>query len=139
MDQLLTLLRGQCDFCGHLKLFPVKISWFICKLRLIHHGLLKESQELDDVLSAPKPQSRQLPNGVGEQEASSEEEGSEADDIGERLEEFTKRAIRNARRMDNLGGKTAQKIGAIAEERRSLVKEFLAAIKKAKICGRCKG
>lgn len=138
MDQLLLLLRGKCEFCGHLKLASVKISRFICKLRLIHHGLLRESHDLENILSIPKSNSQQMSNGVEETENASEEE-SDANDIVERLEAFVKRAIKKAKSVGNNGSKRLDKVGAIGEERRALVKEFLAAIKKARTCGRCKG
>ncbi|KAI4118470.1 MAG: hypothetical protein LQ345_001498 [Seirophora villosa] len=139
MDQLLLLLKGKCEFCGHLKLAPVKISQFVCKLRLVHHGLLKESQDLDDILSAPKSQSKRMTNGVDEHETASEDEESDANGIVERLEEFVKHTLKKAKREDGRGDGTASKVGAIAQERRALVKEFLAAVKAAKSCGRCKG
>lgn len=139
MDQLVLLLKGKCEFCGHLKLAPVKVNRFVCKLRLIHHGLLKQSQELDDILSTPKSQSTEMPNGVSAHEDVSEAEESDEDDMIERLQQFVERAVKRAKYGENEGSRTAQKVGAIAEERRALVKEFLAAIKKAKICGRCKG
>lgn len=139
MDQLLLLLRGKCEFCGYLKLARIQISRFICKLRLIHHGLLKESQDLDDILSTPKSQTQWMSNGVDEHEEASEDEESDADGIAERLEDFVKRAIKKARSVDDRGSGRADKIGAIGEERRALVKEFLAAIKKARVCGQCKG
>ncbi|KAI4140432.1 MAG: hypothetical protein LQ341_003843 [Variospora aurantia] len=139
MDQLLLLLKGRCEFCGYLKLSPVKISRFACKLRLVHHGLLKESQDLDDILSTPKSQFKRMTNGAVEHGSASEEEESDADDVVERSEDFVTRALKTARREDGRGDRIASKVGVIAEGRRALVKEFLAAIKASKSCGRCKG
>lgn len=139
MDQLLLLLRGRCEFCGYLKLSPVKISRFACKLRLVHHGLLKESQDLDDIISTPKSQSKRMTNGAVEHGSASEEEESDADDVVERSEDFVTRALKKAKRENGRGDRIASKVGAIAEGRRALVKEFLAAIKASKSCGRCKG
>lgn len=138
MDQLLLLLKGKCEFCGHLKLAPVKVSRFIYKLRLIQHGLLKESHDLEEFLSTPKSHSQRMSNGVEEQASASEEE-SDAGDIVARLENFVNRAIEKAKSVGGNGSKRAEKVGAIGEERRAVVKEFLAAIKKARTCGRCKG
>ncbi|KAL8716050.1 MAG: hypothetical protein Q9225_006266 [Loekoesia sp. 1 TL-2023] len=128
-----------CEFCGHLKLAPTKISRFTCKLRLIHHGLLGEAQELDDILSNPKSSSKPMTNGVDMHEDSNEEDESEEDDITERLKDFVKRAIRRVNRIEHPGSSVAGKIGAITEERRVLIKEFLSTIRKVKTCGLCKG
>ncbi len=138
MDQLLLLLKGKCEFCGHLKLSPVKVSRFICKLRLIQHGLLKESHDLEEFLSTPESHSQRMPND-GEESASASEEESDAGNIMARLEDFVNRAVKKAKSVDENGSKRAEKVGAIGEQRRAVVKEFLAATKKARTCGRCKG
>lgn len=139
MDQLLILLNGRCEFCGYLKLAPTRVSRFICKLRLVHHGLLREAQELDDILSIPKSSSKPMASGVSVHEDSDEEDESEEDDITERLKNFVKRAVRRVNRIENPGSSVAGKIGAIAEERRVLIKEFLSTIGKVRTCGHCKG
>ncbi|KAL8939551.1 MAG: hypothetical protein Q9211_002689 [Gyalolechia sp. 1 TL-2023] len=139
MDQLLILLRAKCEFCGYLRLAPVKISRFTCKLNLIHHGLIKEAQEVDDILSAPNLSSSRMTNGVDVHEDPSDEGESEEDDIAEKLKDFVRHAIKRANRTDGQGSSIAKKLGAIAEQRRLLIKDFLSTIKEAKACGRCKG
>ncbi|KAL8939012.1 MAG: hypothetical protein Q9216_003586 [Gyalolechia sp. 2 TL-2023] len=139
LDQLLVLLRGKCEFCGCLKLAPVNISRFTCKLKLIHHGLIKEAQELEDILSTPNASSSRTTNGVDVHGDPSDEGESEEDDIIENLKDFARHAIKRASRLDGQASNIASKLGAIAEQRRLLVKEFLSTIAKAKACGRCKG
>ncbi|KAL8916517.1 MAG: hypothetical protein Q9172_006263 [Xanthocarpia lactea] len=136
LDQLLILLKGKCDFCGHLKLNPVEITRYACKLRLIHHGMLKESQQLEDVLSAASSKSRSRPNGTAVEEDAEEE--SDTDDFKEKMKLFTKRAIR-ANRMKNQKSIVLEKTEAVSEERRTIVKDFLAAIRMTKYCGQCRG
>ncbi|KAL8673143.1 MAG: hypothetical protein Q9168_002440 [Polycauliona sp. 1 TL-2023] len=136
LDQLLILLRGKCDFCGHLKLNPVEISRFACKLQLIHHGMLKESQQLDDLLSAASLPSSSMTNGVVADE--DEEDESDADDLKEKLKAFTKRVIR-ANKMKSQKSSAFDKTEAIAEARRNVIRNFLIAIRKPKSCGQCKG
>ena len=136
LDQLLILLRGKCDFCGHLKLNPVEISRFACKLQLIHHGMLKESQQLDDLLSAASLPSSSMTNGVAADE--DEEDESDADDLKEKLKAFTKRVIR-ANKMKSQKSSVFHKTEAIAEARRNVIRNFLIAIRKPKSCGQCKG
>ncbi|KAL8807886.1 MAG: hypothetical protein Q9200_004486 [Gallowayella weberi] len=136
MDQLLILLKAKCEFCGHLKLNPVEISRFTCKLRLIHHGMLKESQQLDDLLSTAGSKPAALTNGITVGEEGDEE--SDADDFQEKMKTFTKRAIKRLQ-VKSQKNSRPEKTEVIAEERRAIVGEFLAAIRKTKTCGRCKG
>ncbi|KAL9041913.1 MAG: hypothetical protein Q9180_000966 [Flavoplaca navasiana] len=138
LDQLLILLRGKCEFCGHLKLNPVEISRFACKLKLIHYGMLKESQQLDDVVSAASSSSVTMTNGLAAEDEEGEEDASDTDDYTEKMKAFTKRAIK-ADWGTSQGLPEFKKTEAIAEERRNVIKEFLAAIRKPKSCGRCKG
>lgn len=138
LGQLLILLRGKCEFCGFLKLASVNISRFACKLKLVHHGLIKEAQEIDDILSTPKTSSSQMTNGVDAHENSSDGGDSE-EDISERLNDFVRHAVKRATHRDGQGNRTATKLGAIAEQRRLLIKDFLSTMAKTKVCGRCKG
>lgn len=139
MDQLLILLRARCEFCGYLRLAPVNISRFTCKLNLVHHGLIEEAQEVDDILSTPKSSSSRMTNGVDVHEDPSDEGESEGDDISEKLNGFVRHAIKKANRMDGQEISITRKVGAIAEQRRLLIKDFLSTIAKTKACGRCKG
>lgn len=139
MNQLLLLLRAKCEFCGYLKLNPVEINRFTCKLRLIQYGLLKEAQDLEDIRPIAKSHHDVTMNGVDSEQASSEEDESNTDDLQERRSEYVKRAIRRAKNENGQDLRTAAKVEAISEERRILVGEFLAAIRGAKSCARCKG
>ncbi|KAL8779785.1 MAG: hypothetical protein Q9213_006770 [Squamulea squamosa] len=136
LDQILVLLKGKCEFCGHLKLNSLEICRFACKLRLTHCGMLKESQQLDDILSAVNLKSAPMTNGTTMEEDL--EEDTDTDDIKERMKAFTKRAVKANRRNDQMGS-VFEKTEAIAEERRNIVKDFLAAIRMTRYCGQCKG
>lgn len=139
MDQLLLLLRAKCEFCGHLKLNPVEINRFTCKLRLIQYGLLIESQQLEDIQPTVKAYRNRMTNGANGAEGTDEEEESDTDDLQQKRNEFVKRAIKTAIRRKSQESSTADKLEAISEERRTVVKAFLATIRKTKICGLCKG
>ncbi|KAL8734305.1 MAG: hypothetical protein Q9166_001503 [cf. Caloplaca sp. 2 TL-2023] len=136
MGQLLLLLRSKCEFCGHLKLNPVEISRFTCKLRLIHQGMLMESQQVDDILSGASSKPISMTKGTSIE--ADEEEESHTDDYREQMRMFTKRAIK-ANRTETQRSTMAYKTEAIAEVRRAVVKDFLASIRKTKVCGLCKG
>ncbi|KAL8629613.1 hypothetical protein Q9189_004681 [Teloschistes chrysophthalmus] len=139
MHQLLLLLRARCEFCGYLKLKPEEINRFACKLRLTQYGLLTEAQDLEDIQSTAKSHQNIKMNGVNSEDAVSEEDESDTDDLQERRIEYVKRAIRRAKLETGQDLRRAVKIEAVSEERRILVGEFLAAIRGAKTCARCKG
>ena len=133
MDQLLRFLRGKCAYCNHLKLHPAEVNRFVCKLTLIRYGLLKEAAEIEEIhgkLDSPDE---------AESESAGDSDNGIADDLVHRRNDFVQRAIKN------LGGKTiaaaiaAEKTEAVTEERRVVLREFLASITKAKSCGSCKG
>ena len=141
MDQLLRLLRGTCAYCNRLKMPRIEVNRYCCKLRLVQFGLLKEAEELDELQLR-----RKLPKGAGrtgeggsEDEASDMSEGEDTDKLIQRRNEFVRREIKRSRAGSRHSELVEEKIGAVAEERRLLVKEFLAAITKVKTCGSCYG
>lgn len=139
MDQLLRLLRGKCVYCGHLKLHPARVNLYACKLRLLHHGLSREAEEVENVGTKPKSMIG-LPNGVGEEVGQESEEDSEdEEDLTEKRKLFTKRAIREAGGGDARRYLSREKIEVLSEHRRAVVKDFLGDLTKGRSCGRCNG
>ena len=139
LDQLLLLLRGKCEFCGHLKLNPVEVNRFTCLLRLVHHGLLVEAQQLDEIGPASKSHRSQL-TGRGEDiEEEDDDDESDPDALQQERNEFVKRVINKVKRKNGEGTGAAVKLEAVYEERRAIVKDIYAAIRKTKICALCKG
>ncbi len=129
MDQLLRLLRAKCAYCHRLKLSRKEVNRYICKLRLIQHGLLDAAQEIDNIESMDKE---------NEKEGSdSDEDQTPGDIIIRQRNAFVKKAIKAAksapwewRREKNEG---------VADARRLVVKSFLKAMTAGKACGNCKG
>ena len=138
MDQILRLLRSKCAYCGYLKLHPAEVNRFECKLRLVRHGLVKATQDLEEIhLSSKKPKT----NLAVQEDVEDEVEESEEEDMDtliNRRNAFVKRAIRKAG-ISKSWGEVTNKIESVAEERRAIIKEFLGSIVKTKTCGRCKG
>ena len=148
MPQMLRLLQAKCDYCGHFRLHEAELSRYICKLKLLQHGLLQESNELENIQLTFKPlkgskSGDALTNGVTSgDEDSSEESASEAEreekNLIDRRKAFVKQAIRRhsgIRSSDD----AAVPVEAICNERRSIVKQCLADLPKRKVCGHCKG
>ncbi|KAL7275542.1 hypothetical protein RUND412_001501 [Rhizina undulata] len=140
-DQMLRLLRSTCVFCFHLRMSKAAVNRFVCKLRLIQHGLLVEAEELDDLLVAPKPKSKK-----GKESALAEEEGpgefleddeEDVEDFIKRRNKFVERAIRKGAGKGSSWSST--KILSVAEERRKVVKDFLSEVHRPKKCNNCLG
>ena len=132
MDQMLKLLNGQCAYCGRFRLVQTEVHLIACKLRLLGYGLINEAQAVENVV-----------NKLGDGEEEAEEEGyddleEEREALIEKRNKFVKKAIRRA------GGRHAttnfeNKVEAVAEIRRHLVKEFFSSITKPMTCASCKG
>ena len=142
MDQMLRILRARCYHCGHLKLHPPEINRFICKLRLLRHGLLREAQEIEDITNQKLqgPKTARMNGTAVEAVTDSEDEGE--DDPGtlvERRLRFTEQAIKRAGGSGPKFELVGEKAEAVLEERRNVVKEFLGAITKGTKCGSCNG
>ena len=139
MDQLLRLLRAKCAYCSHLKLHPAEVNRFKCKLRLIRYGLLEAGEELENIhLKSKMPKSVGV-DGLALDGSSSESEEEDSNDLIQRRNDFVKRAIKKAGGKKQFAGVAAHKIEAVSEERRLVIREFLASITKTKVCGSCKG
>ncbi|KAH0559289.1 hypothetical protein GP486_004196 [Trichoglossum hirsutum] len=141
MDQLIRLLRAKCVYCHHLKMSRVDVNKFICKLRLIQHGLLLDMERLENIHSKPKPAKKvSHREGVGGSvnitESESEDEDEDVNALIQRRTTFVRKAIGRAADANE---SRCQKNEAVFQARRLIVKEFLATIAKVKKCANCSG
>ena len=136
MDQCLRLLRAKCIYCHKLKMPRAEVHRFMCKLRLVRHGLLKEAEEIEQL--QPKAKKARLEAGEEDLEADSDEEADGYDIIQQR-EKFVTKAIRTALQDREQGEPLTEKNEAIAAERKYIIKEFLTDITKTRRCSTCKG
>ncbi|EOD44463.1 putative dna-directed rna polymerase i subunit protein [Neofusicoccum parvum UCRNP2] len=102
-------------------------------LRLIHHGLLKEAAEIGDI-EAPKVKGS---NEEGE-DVESEDSDAGTQDLIQKREAYVKRALKAAG-FRSKGDGLDKRTEAVAEERRFVVKDFLADINKNRKCASCGG
>lgn len=116
MDQLLRLLRAQCQYCHGLKMPAATKHLYSCRLRLIHHGLLKEAAEIGDI-EAPKVKGS---NEEGE-DVESEDSDAGTQDLIQKREAYVKRALKAAG-FRSKGDGLDKRTEAVAEERRFVVK-----------------
>ena len=141
MPQALQLLRAKCSYCSHLRLRRVDVNRYICRLRLLQYGLLDDLQELEAMKLKIK-QSKADEAGAATIDVDSsgyEDQEDDPDDLIQRRNEFVKQVIKNAggrKRMREISG---DKVEAVAEVRRAVIKELLASFTKGKECNNCKG
>lgn len=138
MDQFLILLNSRCEICSRLKLHPAETHRFVCKLRLIQHGLVREAHDLDNLEPKPISSRHRMVNGTASH-SDSESEGFEEDEdsLRQKRENFVRRVMRRAKNSNNGSIELDGKVEAVAAERRTTIKELLAAMRKARVCGSC--
>lgn len=132
MEQILRLLRAACIYCGKLKMKRVFVSRFVCKLRLVKYGLLKELNELDDMEF--KAGGKKVDLGSDDEEDADMD--SDAKAITLRFEKYVNDAIKRAKKHGTL---SVSKTEATQAARAAIIKDFMQTINKGKVCGNCKG
>lgn len=125
---MIRLLRSTCLYCFHLRIAKSVVNRYVCKLKLIQHGLLMEAQQLDDIQVKTKP-------GAGDNIEMEDEDEDDMDSFLARRERFVNQAIRRSKA--NSGNVDSAKVMSVAEMRRALVKEFMGEIIRFKKCNRC--
>lgn len=142
MAQMVRLLRSQCAYCGRLKLQRAEVNRFACKLKLIQHGLLQESEELENIQLRSNSSKAVAINGADAADAMVEEideSDEDEDSLIQRRNAFVKQSLKRFEGMDVPARMDAQKVEAVAERRRAVVKEFLGTASATRTCGSCKG
>ncbi|KAJ8124530.1 hypothetical protein O1611_g9110 [Lasiodiplodia mahajangana] len=129
MDQILRLLRAQCQYCFRFRMRRADINLVVCKLRLLQFGLIDAAGRLDDI--SPETTDVEL----DDEDMSSDEKNSVIDKIVRIREAYTKRELQKSRiaAVDIRKGKHE---GA-SEARRQVLKEFLRDITKGRSCSTC--
>ncbi|KAI0876332.1 DNA-directed RNA polymerase I subunit RPA1 [Hypoxylon argillaceum] len=129
MDQILRLLRAQCQYCFRFRMRRADINLVVCKLRLLQFGLIDAATRLDDI----GPETTDIE--VDDEDMSSDEKNSVIDKVVRMRETFTKRELQKSRiaAVDIRKGKHE---GA-SEARRQVLKDFLRDITKGRGCSTC--
>ncbi|GAP92188.1 putative DNA-directed RNA polymerase I subunit RPA1 [Rosellinia necatrix] len=131
MDQILRLLRAQCQYCFRFRMRKVDINLVICKLRLLQFGLIDAANRLDDI----GPESTDADVEVEDEDMSSDEKNSVVDKMIRIREAFTTRELRKSR-IAAVDIRTGKHEGA-SEARRQVLKEFLRDVVKGRSCHTC--
>jgi hypothetical protein len=111
---------------------------------LLRYGLLQEAQDLESVGFGSSNKAIGIStSGMGPEDQSDENKDLDAEELSKELIQKMNTFVRNA--IKRAGGKlrlstlALEKVEALFEERRTVVKEFLATITKIKACGSCAG
>jgi DNA-directed RNA polymerase beta' subunit len=104
----------------------------VCKLKLIRHGLIKESRDIDDVRAVAGPN---VTITAGDsQEDSDSDNDADAKGLMERRNQFVQQCLSEAKRE---GWATTQKTEATAIARTAVIRDFMSAITKSRKCANC--
>lgn len=130
MSQVVRLLRAKCYYCHHLKMSRKEVNRYLCKLRLIQHGLLSAAEEIDTIEVSQKDQE-------GEEDSDDSGEESAINSVVRRRNAFVKKSIKAAK--ETSWEWRREKNEGVAEARRAVVKDFMKDINSTRICGNCRG
>ncbi|KAI0010589.1 beta and beta-prime subunits of DNA dependent RNA-polymerase [Xylariaceae sp. FL0662B] len=129
MDQIMRLLRAQCQYCFRLRMRRADISLVACKLRLLQFGLIDAANYLDDVT----PESTDIQ--VDDENHSEGEESSSLDKLTRMREAYTQTTLRR-HRMGAAEIRKGKHEGAL-QARRDVLKDFFREITKGRSCATC--
>ncbi|KAI0418635.1 hypothetical protein F5X98DRAFT_106601 [Xylaria grammica] len=129
MDQILRLLRAQCQYCFRLRMRRPDINLVVCKLRLLQFGLIDAANHLDDIT----PETTDIE--VDDEDMSSDEKNSVMDKVARMREVYTRQELKKCR-IAAVDIKKGKHEGA-SEARREVLKEFMRDVVKGRNCSTC--
>ncbi|KAI1381427.1 beta and beta-prime subunits of DNA dependent RNA-polymerase [Hypoxylon crocopeplum] len=129
MDQILRLLRAQCQYCYHFRMRRADLGLVACKLRLLQFGLIDAANYLDEITA----ETTGIP--VEDENLSEGEESSALDKIIRMRESFTQKSLRQ-HRVGTADIRKGKHEGA-SEARREVLKNFLRDMTKGRTCATC--
>ncbi|KAI2620150.1 beta and beta-prime subunits of DNA dependent RNA-polymerase [Hypomontagnella submonticulosa] len=129
MDQVLRLLRAQCQYCFRFRMRRADISLVACKLRLLQFGLIDAANDLDDITAET--------TGIEleDENLSDGEETSGADKMMRMREVFTQTALKK-HKLGTADIRKGKHEGA-SEARREVLKNFFKEMTKGRLCYTC--
>ena len=119
-------MNAKCAYCHLLRLPRSEVNKYICKLKLLRFGLVNESLEIDNIGN--------VPNDSDDDRAVEEIR----DDLVERQNVYVRKQLKRHGFKRASDAVVEDKVEALAEERRRLIKELWVLMTKPKRCGSCK-
>lgn len=132
MDQVLRFLRSQCIYCHGFRLSRRDVHAYVCKFRLLQHGLLHEAAMIDSYGEDTLGMDSNAPGADSEAE---EEGNASVDSTIKAREKFVAAALRTTKHR----GLGSQKHEGATQMRRMVIKQFLSDIVKSGKCATCQG
>ncbi|EGX92703.1 DNA-directed RNA polymerase I subunit RPA1 [Cordyceps militaris CM01] len=137
LDQAYHLLRATCLYCKGFRLSAKDLHKYMCKLRLLQHGLVHEAHIVGAIGETDF-------SGALEASVSLELDGSEAEDDTSSIDNVTRKREKYVQLCLQRGRKTRRDIKKGKHEgtgqmRREVIKEFLAELTKRRECVSCNG
>ncbi|RMJ08130.1 hypothetical protein BHE90_016411 [Fusarium euwallaceae] len=136
MDQAYRLLKAACVYCKGFRLPQKELHKYMCKLKLLQHGLIQEAHIVGAI--GENDLAIELGDFSGlESEAEEEGDSNSIDNVTRARDRYVDKCLRGikVKRGETKRGKHE---GA-SEMRREVIKEFLAEITKRRICASCGG
>ena len=142
MSQAYRLLRAKCSYCHRFRIGPVEKNLFICKLRLIHHGLSLQADKIDDLQLGSRRHRKTaggtyLANKEGSDDSS---EGSMDEvDLIDRRSAYVDKCLegRAVTRRSAIWPKQRDEV--TMQKRRALIREIMSSLGRSQKCANCGG
>lgn len=142
MTHAFHLLRGTCFYCHHFLASEIIIVRYVAKLKLLNHGLLAESDAVDDFPTVKVSTVKSGKRGLDETEegisqADAEDKEFDLPFYKETLNSFVEECIEKKQRQDPNNTQDDYKIGMCFDRRKKIISEFIKLLVK-KRCERCR-
>lgn len=139
LDQAYRLLRAACVYCRGFRLPAKDLHAYICKLRLLQHGLINEAHLVGSIGENDLGfKGKEFGLDVDESASEAEEEGKASiSNVTRARDKYVEACLRGIKTKRG-EAKRGKHEGAI-ELRREVIKEFLAEITKKRSCASCGG
>jgi DNA-directed RNA polymerase I subunit RPA1 len=115
----------------------VDINRYICKLRLIHYGLLPQADEIDDIVISKRGKAADASGRGGDISDESSEESADEGNIIPRRIAYVNHCIRQRGGAIRPGSYARGKTESMTAKRAAAVRDFLATVGKGQKCARC--
>ncbi|EGG03566.1 uncharacterized protein MELLADRAFT_75289 [Melampsora larici-populina 98AG31] len=143
MTHAFHLLRGTCFHCHHFLASEIIIVRYAAKLKLLNHGLLLESDAVDDFPTIKLSNVKAGKRGIDETEEGLSQEEEEEDKEFDlpyykaTLKKFVEECIEKQIRKESKTSKDNYKIGMCFDKRKKIISELIKLLPK-KRCERCR-
>ncbi|KAI1260807.1 beta and beta-prime subunits of DNA dependent RNA-polymerase [Xylariaceae sp. FL1019] len=129
MDQVLRLLRAQCQYCFRFKMRRADLNLVACKLRLLQYGLIDAANYVEDI------NNESTDIELEGDDADADDKNATVERIIRLRETFTERELRGSK-ITSADLRNGKHEGA-SEARRIVLKNFLRDMTKGRICNTC--